>query len=79
MYKFKMARFMRPSDYIPEVGEVVMYDALDGLGFLTRIGDGKTAVHNLPPLASHDIYEKVFKLKKEVEMLKSELSAKVSE
>lgn len=73
MYKFKMARFKRPTDYIPEVGEVVMYDANDDMGFLTRIGDGKTVVQNLPPLANYDIYQKVFELEQEIIKLKRQI------
>lgn len=63
-----LARAKTGSPAVPKMGEMVMYD--DGVTVALRVGDGKTAIKDLPPLPNHDIYKKVADLEKEVEMLK---------
>lgn len=67
-YKFNLGKAKTGSPYIPDVGEVVMYD--DGSNWTTRVGDGKTQVKDLIPLPGYDVHKKVMELEKEIEQLK---------
>lgn len=70
---FRIGRAKTGCDHILRVGEVCQYQ-YDNNNDLwdTRIGDGKTPIKDLPPLASYDIYTRVSQLEKEIEKLKNE-------
>ena len=67
-YEVRLGRASNGSNYVPKVGEIIMYD--DGVNWTARIGDGKTQAKDLPPLLNYDIFKKVADLEKEVEQLK---------
>ena len=67
-FEILLARAKKGSSGVPKMGEMVMYD--DGINIALRVGDGKTAIKDLPPLPNHDIYQKVADLEKEIEQLK---------
>ena len=72
---FNMDRAGKDSDYTPRLGEVLLHELDDGSGekqYRTVAGDGKTPVKDLPSLADYDLHERVVRLEREVERLKSD-------
>lgn len=72
---FNMGRASNTSTYIPRLGEVMLHEMDDGSGekqYRTVVGDGKTPVYDLPTLADYDLHERVVRLEREVERLKSD-------
>lgn len=65
-FEVLLSRAKKGSPSVPKMGEMVMYD--DGINVALRVGDGKTAIKDLPPI--YDIYKKVADLEKEIEQLK---------
>jgi len=72
---FQMGRYGKDSDYVPRLGEVILHET-QTLGsekqYRTVVGDGKTPVGDLPTLADYDLHERVVRLEREVERLKSD-------
>ncbi|NBO99282.1 MAG: hypothetical protein EBU90_04035 [Proteobacteria bacterium] len=68
---FGIGKAKQGSEYIPKLGEVVLYERDKELDMWdTRIGDGKTSVKDLPPLSTYyDIYERVRILEEKVSKL----------
>lgn len=72
---FRMGRYGKDSDYVPRLGEVIMHETDNYSGekqYRTVVGDGKTPVYDLPSLADYDLHERVVRLEREVERLKSD-------
>ena len=70
--KFKIGRGKGNCDYIPELSEVIQYQYdKDNDLWDIRIGDGKTHLKDLPPLANYDIYERVARLEQEIDQIKN--------
>lgn len=72
---FQMGRYGKDSDYTPRLGEVILHEIDDGSGekqYRTVVGDGKTPVRDLPSLADYDLHERVVRLEREMERLKSD-------
>lgn len=72
---FRMGQYGKDSDYIPRLGEVIMHEMQTFGGnkeYRTVVGDGKTPVYDLPTLADYDLHERVVRLEREVERLKSD-------
>ena len=73
--KFKIGRGKGNCDYIPELSEVIQYQYdKDNDLWDIRIGDGKTHLKDLPPLANYDIYQRVSLLEKDTATLKSQVN-----
>lgn len=70
---FGIAKGKHGCTHIPRLGEVCMYerDTQDQIWDI-RIGDGKTQVKDLPPLANYDIYTRVANLEEEIKKLKND-------
>lgn len=72
---FNMGRVGKDSDYVPRLGEVILHETDNYSGdkqYRTVVGDGRTPVGDLPSLADYDLHERVVRLEKEVERLKSD-------
>ena len=73
--KLKIGRGKGNCDYIPELSEVIQYQYdKDNDLWDIRIGDGKTHLKDLPPLANYNIYRRVSRLEQEITTLKSKLN-----
>jgi len=70
---FGIGKARNNSSYIPRIGEVVLYEKdAECQIWDTRIGDGKTPVKDLNPLANRDIYERVSILEEKVAKIEND-------
>jgi len=70
---FGISKARNNCDHIPKIGEVVLYERDKELQIWdTRIGDGKTPVKDLLPLANRDIYERVTILEEKIAKLEND-------
>lgn len=78
---FQMGRYSKDSDYAPRLGEVILHEMQTTGGekqYRTVVGDGKTPVGDLPTLADYDLHERVVRLERELERLKSDSSIELT-
>ena len=66
---FAIGRATLHSTYVPRVGEVCRHEQPDGIPDRLVVGDGVTAVPDLPSLQPLDLYARVQRLEEEMRRL----------